>query len=192
MSNELHDDFGQMLFALKMNLERSGHDNTESVALVDGAIARMRDLVQTLRPPLLDEFGLEASLRWHVEREATRAGLDYQLALGPMEERPPQTVEITCFRIVQEALSNVIRHAQTRSVDVSLRETGGILQLVVHDDGKGFDVAAARARAATGASQGLLSMQERVALVGGLLEIESAPGHGTSVRASLPLANGQH
>jgi two-component system sensor histidine kinase UhpB len=187
LSNELHDDLGQMLFALKLNLERNGKGDPESMSLVEGAISRMRDLVQSLRPPLLDEYGLEASLRWHVEREAARAGLAFNLDVGALDKRPPVTVEITCFRIAQEALSNAIRHAGARRIDVELHEADGQLQLTVRDDGRGFDATAARARAATGGSQGLLGMQERAGLVGGELEIDSAPGHGTTLRASLPL-----
>jgi len=191
LANELHDDLGQMLFALKLNLERSaqgnGDNSVENIALVDGAIARMRNLVQELRPPLLDEVGLEASLRWYVEREATRAGLVFRFAFGPLEKRHPVTVEITCFRVAQEALSNVIRHAQARVVEIELTESAAALHLMVRDDGAGFDVAAARQRATIGVSQGLLSMQERVALVGGDLQIDSTPGAGTTVRARLPL-----
>jgi two-component system sensor histidine kinase UhpB len=187
VARELHDDFGQVLTALKLNLQRRERDDSESIALVDGAIARMRELAQDLRPPLLDEFGLEASLRWYVEREAKRAGLAFHLALGPLEQRPPAAAETTCFRVAQEALTNVIRHAQGRAVDVEISQTRGTLQLIVRDDGQGFDVAAARRRAAQGGSQGLLSMQERVALAGGELEIDSAPGRGTTIRTRLPL-----
>ncbi len=188
VARELHDDFGQVLTALKLNLQRRDRDDAETIALVDGAIAGMRDLALDLRPPLRDVFGLEASLGWYVEREAKRAGLAFRLALAPLAARPPIAVETTCFRIAQEALTNVIRHAQARAVDVELSEAGGTLQLVVRDDGQGFAVGAARGRAAQGASQGLLSMQERAALAGGTLEIDSAPGRGTTVRARLPLA----
>jgi two-component system, NarL family, sensor histidine kinase UhpB len=188
VARELHDDFGQVLTALKLNLQaKGGHGDAESIALVDGAIARMRELAQDLRPPLLDELGLEASLRWYVEREAKRAGVTSRLALAPLAQRPPATVETTAFRVAQEALTNVIRHAQAHVVAVELRESDGSLQLVVRDDGRGFDVPAARKRAAHGGSQGLLSMQERAALAGGDLEIESKVGRGTSVRARLPL-----
>ncbi|MFL5303185.1 MAG: PAS domain-containing protein [Anaeromyxobacteraceae bacterium] len=191
VARELHDDFGQVLTAVKLNLQaKGGHGDTESIALVDGAIARMRELAQDLRPPLLDELGLEASLRWYVGREAKRAGLTSRLALAPLAQRPPATVETTAFRVAQEALTNVIRHAQAHIVAVELRESDGSLQLVVRDDGRGFDVPAARKRAAHGGSQGLLSMQERVALAGGDLEIESEVGRGTSVRARLPLTPG--
>ncbi len=190
VARELHDDFGQVLTALKLNLQRRDRDDSETIALVDGAIARMRELAQDLRPPLLDEFGLEASLSWYVEREAKRAGLAFHLSLAHLEKRPPIAVETTCFRIAQEAITNVIRHAQARAVDVELSQANGTLQLVVRDDGQGFDVAAARRRAAQGGSQGLLGMQERVALAGGELEIDSAPGRGTAIRARLPLAAG--
>jgi len=187
LSNELHDDVGQMLFALKLNLERSGRSEPESITLVEGVIERMRHLVQALRPPMLDELGLEAALRWHVEREAARAGLAFELALAPLPERPPQAIEITCFRIAQEALSNVVRHARALAVSVSLDADDAALTLAVRDDGRGFDVVAARSRATAGESQGLLSMQERVALVGGTLEIASEMGKGSEVTARLPI-----
>ena len=113
-----------------------------------------------------------------------------RLALAPLVQRPPAAVETTCFRVAQEALTNVMRHAQAHVVDVELSAANGKLQLIVRDDGRGFDVPAARKRAAHGGSQGLLSMQERVALAGGDLEIDSAPGRGTTVRARLPLTAG--
>ena len=190
VARELHDDFGQVLTALRLNLEHQGHD-AENIALVDGAIARMRELATDLRPPLLDELGLTASLRWYVEREARRAGLVERLRFALLSTRPPAAVETTCFRVAQEALTNVIRHAQAHSVEVELGPADGRLQLVVRDDGRGFDVAAARRRAMHGGSQGLLSMQERVALVGGELEIESAPRAGTTIRARLPVTGGE-
>jgi len=124
-----------------------------------------------------------------VEREAKRAGLAARLALAPLEKRLPITVETTAFRVTQEALTNVIRHARAQVVDIELG-TNGTLQLVVRDDGQGFDVGAARRRAALGASLGLISMQERVALAGGDMKIDSAPGRGTSIRVRLPLTTG--
>jgi PAS domain S-box-containing protein len=189
VARELHDDFGQVLTAIKLNLQRRDRDDAESIALVDGAIVRMRDLAQDLRPPLLDELGLESSLRWYFEREARRAGLEFQLALGPLLARPSLEVETSCFRVAQEALTNIIRHAQARCVALELRAGGPNLFLEVRDDGKGFDVAEARKRAVRGGSQGLLSMQERVALASGELQIESTPGRGTTLRARLPLGH---
>ncbi len=190
VARELHDDFGQVLTALKLNLIRSERDEADSISLVDGAIARMRDLAHDLRPPMLDELGLSASLRWYVEREARRAGLEFQLELAPPEIRWASTVETTCFRVAQEALTNVIRHGQARRVEVELHDAGGELRLTLRDDGRGFDVSEAHRRATRGGSQGLLNMHERVALAGGELEIDSSPGRGTAVHARFPLSAG--
>jgi len=190
VARELHDDFGQVLTALRLNLQRRNPAEGENIALVDGAIARMRDLAQDLRPPQLDELGLEASLRWYVERESTRAGLQLDLDLQLLPSAPLPAVATTAFRVVQEALTNVIRHARARRVRIALGPVDGHLELSVGDDGAGFDVADARRRAVRGGSQGLLGMQERVVLAGGNLHIDSAPGHGTTVEAWLPLAGG--
>ncbi len=96
-------------------------------------------------------------------------------------------METTSFRVVQEAFTNVIRHAKARHVEVELGIAGDELQLVVRDDGRGFEVSEAQRRARRGESQGLLSMQERAALAGGELVIDSSPGSGTAVRARFPL-----
>ena len=187
VARELHDDFGQVLTAIRLNLSRRAGDPVESIALVDGALERMRDLAQDLRPPLLDELGLEASLRWYAAREARRAGLALELAFEPLAHRPAITLEATAFRVAQEALTNVIRHAQARHVVLAVRTRGEKLELEVCDDGKGFDVGAARRRSARGESQGLLGMEERVALAGGEMAIDSAAGHGTTIRVRFPL-----
>lgn len=167
-------------------MQRDRHD-VDSIALVDGAITHMRDLAQQLRPPLLDELGLASALRWYVEREAERAGLAYELSLEPPEARPPVTLEAAAFRIAQEALTNVIRHAAARTIRVELRDVAGTLELVIRDDGRGFDVAAARRRAANGESQGLINMQERAILAGGDTAVESDLGLGTTIKVCMPL-----
>ncbi len=187
IARELHDDFGQVLTAIKLNLMMRPGEEAESISLVDGAIARMRDLAQDLRPPMLDELGLAASLQWYLEREARRAGLELKLEIAPHVTRLPPTVATTSFRVVQEAFTNVIRHAKARHVEVELGIAGDELQLVVRDDGRGFEVSEAQRRARRGESQGLLSMQERAALAGGELVIDSSPGSGTAVRARFPL-----
>ncbi len=187
IARELHDDFGQVLTALRLNLQRSGRDDRDNIALVDGAIARMRDLAQDLRPPQLDELGLESSLRWYLEREAGRAGLSHSLYVEALPATPAPAVATTCFRVLQEALTNVVRHARARRVSIDLRSIDDHLEMTVQDDGVGFDVTAERKRAAHGKSQGLLGMQERVELVGGDLAIQSGAG-GTTVRARLPLS----
>ena len=107
IARELHDDFGQVLTALRLNLQRGAPDEKENITLVDGAIARMRDLAQDLRPPQLDELGLESSLRWYMQREASRAGLELALAIEALPDPPAPVVATTCFRVApQEALTN--------------------------------------------------------------------------------------
>ena len=129
----------------------------------------------------------EEFLRWYVDRQAQRARFIGHLSASPgLEKRQPSRVEIACFRVVQEALTNVARHARAQRVDVELRECDGELQLTIHDDGVGFDVEAALEEAARGKSLGLLGMQEWVRLTGGAAEISSAPGEGVSIHARFP------
>lgn len=187
VARELHDDFGQVLTAVGLDLRKHGCPH-ESIQLVDEAIGRMRELAQDLRPAILDDLGLPAAIRWYVAREAKRAGLEPDLALADLP-RLPSAVETTCFRLVQEALTNIIRHAHARHVRIELVHCGGVA-LSISDDGRGFDTRAALRRAAQGHSLGLLGMKERVSLAGGELEIDSVPGRGTSLRARFPFHEG--
>jgi PAS domain S-box-containing protein len=187
IARELHDDFGAMLSALKLNLqkERGGSDAAEeSLALVDQAIQQVRDLASDLRPAILDDLGLAEALSWYAGREARRAGLDLRLDVERVDGEIPAQLETACFRIVQEALTNAIRHSGARSLEVELRARDGAIRIVVRDDGKGFDPSAPRGANAAGKSHGLLNMQERAELAGGGLEIDSAPGRGTTIRAT--------
>jgi signal transduction histidine kinase len=136
---------------------------------------------------MLDDLGLEPALRWDTSRQATLAGLHAEFTADPLQHRLDPTIETECFRIAQEALTNVVRHAQARSVAVKLSTKDKRLCLSVRDDGVGFDVAAVREQAVRGASLGLLSMEERAALAGGGLEFISTPGQGTEVQAWFPL-----
>ena len=188
VARELHDDLGQLLTALRMNLQKQGSNLAENIGLVDQAMGRTRELALDLRPSILDDLGLAAALRWYLAREAKRAGLDYALEADELPRQPP-ALETTCFRLVQEAITNVARHARARKVEVSLALNGGALSLSIRDDGQGFDVAEAYRRTAAGQSQGLLGMQERASLAGGELAIESGRG-GTSIRARFPLSRG--
>lgn len=186
IARELHDDFGQVLTALRLNLQNNGADRAESIELLDQASGRIRDLVLDLRPAILDDLGLVPALRWYATREAERAGLELQLNVAELEARPAPAVEISCFRLVQEALTNVVRHGQARRLTLTLTAAPDGVRLTVCDDGRGFDLAQARREAAAGKSLGLIGMQERVSLAGGELEIETAPGRGTILRARFP------
>jgi len=192
---ELHDDLGQMLTAAKINLESverlpdalaAPSHLREAIVCVDQALQRVRDLSLDLRPSVLDDLGLAAALRWYVDRFAQNAHLEVHLSIDVVTRLDP-ALEITCFRLTQEVLTNVARHAQATQVWFDLHLLDQALELRVRDDGIGFDAATARARAIGGASLGLLGMEERVSLVGGRLEVLSAPGSGTELRARFPM-----
>jgi signal transduction histidine kinase len=196
---ELHDELGQVLTAVKINLgslERAvdktvpPHQLRDAIASVDQAMQRVRDLALDLRPSVLDDLGLAAALRWYFDRFARGSQVEARAAIDPV---PPLEAELetACFRVAQEAMTNVARHARARHVWLELRALGEGIELGVRDDGIGFDVGAARERAAGGTSMGLLGMQERVSLVGGELEIVSAPGRGTAVRALFGIQAGK-
>jgi PAS domain S-box-containing protein len=199
VARELHDEIGQALTALKLNLraiERETHPAQirgiveESLALADRTLQQTRDLSLDLRPALLDDLGLVPALRWYLDRQGRRAGFATEFIADEIVDAVPSEVATTCFRIAQEALTNVVRHAQATAVTMSLARQGAALELVVRDSGRGFDTALAMARAQHGASLGLLGMRERAALIGATLVIESTPGQGTAIRVLLPLVAG--
>jgi PAS domain S-box-containing protein len=198
LARELHDEIGQSLTAVKINLQHKQRlpeaaamapHLSDSIAVVDQAIRQVRNLSLDLRPSLLDDLGLLPALRWYIDRQARQSGLNVHLTAEPLATKPAPEVETACFRIVQDALTNAMRHAHAQQVRIELQQQDAELHVVVHDDGIGFDVAQQRARAARGESMGLLSMEERAALLGGHLEIVSAPARGTSVHAYFPLRN---
>ncbi len=192
IARELHDEVGQALTAIRINLLmlRRGGDAAaaridDSLVIVERLLGSVRQLSLDLRPSLLDDLGLAAALRWYVDAQAQRAGLGARVSIDALAHEPAPELAITCFRVAQEAVTNAVRHAAAKRIELELRERGGALELVVRDDGSGFDVAAARARAARGESLGLLGLQERVELAGGLASIESSPA-GTEIRAQFP------
>lgn len=198
LARELHDDIGQALTAIKLDLQTAQQslDRTaiqnriaDSLEAVEYALQAVRRLSLDLRPLLLDDLGLVAALRWYIDRQAQRSGFTAQVHLATPQERLSPETETICFRIVQEALTNIVRHAHAQQVTVELRQTDSQLEMIVRDDGRGFDVRTARVQALRGASLGLLSMEERVRLGHGQIEIESVPAQGTTIRVRLPLSD---
>jgi signal transduction histidine kinase len=193
IARELHDEVGQALTAVRINLQMlKQHPPAavrvdETLEILDRVLQDVRRLSLDLRPPLLDDLGLVAALQWLVRARAEGAGLAGAIVAEVEESAVPADLATTCFRVVQEAVTNVLRHARATHVWVELRRRDSALEVVVRDDGVGFDVAAAHRRARAGASLGLLSLAERVELAGGRSTIESAPGGGTTVRAWFPL-----
>lgn len=196
VARELHDEIGQALTAVNLNLQSLQAGITDatitlrvqdSLNIIEQTLNQVRDLSLDLHPSILDDLGLVAALKWYLDRQAQRAGLVIELLAQPLKTDLPPELKSTCFRVAQEAITNIVRHANAKKVRVELRHHKQELELIIRDDGSGFDVEPARRRAVRGASLGLLGMQERVALVGGRLQIKSTRGVGTEIRATYPL-----
>lgn len=198
IAGELHDEIGQALTIVKMNLQAlhatddclqvsdQGDRMRECITVVERALEQVRSLSLDLRPSLLDDLGLVATLRWYVARQVRTAGFALHFSADEPAGRLISVLETVCFRIAQEALTNVVRHARAREVWVQLR-CDAELCLTIRDDGVGFDLARAEARASCGESLGLLGMRERASLSGGRLSIVSTAGRGTTIAAYFPL-----
>jgi signal transduction histidine kinase len=195
LARELHDELGQTLTVAQLNLQvllQSPGGGAlphlkESLEAVERVLEQVRDLALNLRPSILDDLGLEPALIWLTNRQAELAGLKGEVQADALEHRLDAVIETECFRIAQEALTNVARHAQAKTVTVELRKQEEQLHLRVRDDGIGFNVAATREKAVRGASLGLLSMEERAALAGGHLEFNSILRRGSEIHAWFPL-----
>ena len=158
----------------------------EGVAIVDEALGQVRNLSFELRPSLLDDLGLAAALRWYTERFTQRTGIQATtlISLPDLSSRLTRELETACFRIAQEALTNVVRHAQARNVGIKLQKPNGQIRLSVKDDGIGFDVHSQNLAPFT-THLGLRGMRERALALGGRLEVRSSP-RGTRISASFP------
>jgi two-component system sensor histidine kinase UhpB len=195
IAHELHDEIGQALTAVKLHLQAAQKRGVadgqqrldECVAITDHALDQVRNLSLNLRPSQLDDLGLFAALRWHIGRQAAASGLDAHFEPDELAERLDPRLETACFRVVQEALTNVVRHARARSVWIRVKREGNALFVSVKDDGVGFDVSGALSNAIVRGSLGLLGMEERVTLAGGSLRFNSTPGQGAEVAAQFPL-----
>ena len=194
IARELHDEIGQILTVVKINLESlreparlaSGTAGVETcVQNVDRAIQQARALAHDLRPAILDDLGLPSALRWFVD-QIPEGRLNTHLALDGGEGKPlAPEIKTAAFRIAQEAVTNVLRHASAGNVWVSLVADPSNLELRVRDDGLGFDLI--KLRRSQAMSFGLSNMEERVRLVGGQIEIVTSPGAGTEVWARFPI-----
>jgi len=190
ISRELHDDVGQAITAIKLSVhaamaeedaERRREDLQEVVATADATLNKLRNLSMLLRPPQLDALGLEAALRWHAGSLFRNQPVVLALDVAPLPRRPEREVEQACFRIAQEGLTNILRHAGASHVILALSGDEESLRLHIRDDGRGFDQAQA-------GGLGLVIMRERAQSAGGRLSIHSAPGTGTRIELLLPYA----
>jgi two-component system sensor histidine kinase UhpB len=196
LARELHDGIGQTLTALKNQLELLARraaaaeaswsaELRESVAVAARALAETRELSRLLRPPVLDDLGLQAALRWLTRSVEARTGI--RVALAETELRLDADTETLVFRVIQEALNNVEKHARARTASVELSASGGVLTLTVRDDGCGFAVDAPSSGDGAEAGIGLRGIRDRAELLGGRRRVDSAPCRGTVIVVELPL-----
>ena len=197
ISRELHDQVGQILTAVKMNLHVLQHKCTQpeilvsindNLKVIDEAVDQIRDLSVDLRPLLLDDLGLVVALRWYLERQTRNLGIPAQFVSGSLDEddRFSSELETACFRIVQEGVTNIVRHARAKRISVRLERVISDLVLLITDDGAGFDARMLRSSNST-STLGLRGMEERAHAVGGSITIDSAPALGTEICVRLPI-----
>jgi signal transduction histidine kinase len=195
IARELHDEIGQTLTAARLNLQALGrlksgdafeHKLNEGLQILKLALNQVRNMSVDLHPSVLDDLGLVPALRWYADREARWGDFEVRVQAEDFGPRLDNHLELVCFRVVQEALTNAMRHAQATRVDVELSRVGEDLVLYIQDNGRGFDVSKALARAEKGHSLGLLGMRERVSLANGRFEIQSEINAGTRICATLP------
>jgi len=193
IAHALHDEAGQLLVAvhlaladLNRDLPALHHDRVRHVQeLLDQVDVQLRRLSHELRPTILDDLGLVPAIQFLAEGVSKRTNRAITIHTS-VKDRLPTTVEIGLYRIVQEALTNVVKHSQARNVHIQVDRSVGLLRCSIRDDGAGFDVPAVLARKGDG-SLGLRGIQERLDALGGRLEIQSSPGRGTSLLINVPL-----
>ena len=198
IARELHDEVGQVLTAIKVELAvaqraivASGGDATvlaDARTITDGALQTVRDLSQLLHPALLDDLGLPDAVDWYLRGFGKRTGIRAELIQAGMDERLVADSEASAYRILQEALTNIARHANATICRVYLQRMPHTVLMTIEDDGVGFDAGdiAHRAGARTGRGLGLVGIAERVAHLSGTLRVESTPGTGTRVTVEFP------
>jgi signal transduction histidine kinase len=198
IARELHDSSGQFTAALLMNLGMLAK-NMESAdaaltSLVEGSIAYARELDREIRttsyllhPPMLDEIGLSAALRWYLQGLKQRASLEVELLIQEDFGRLPADAELTIFRIVQECMTNVHRHSGSRSASVEITREEGVVLLAVADTGRGIAAKELANLLSEGSGVGLRGIRERIRSLNGDLRVESEQGRGTTVIVTLPI-----
>jgi len=195
-ARELHDSLGQYLVSLKMNLSlllnRPGESHgllAESIKLVDDSITETRTLSYLLHPPMLDEAGFASAANWYVNGFAQRSGVDVKVNISEDHPRLPSEVELALFRILQECLTNIHKHAKSTIAEVTVDVQAGQVCLTIGDNGKGIpnELLTRFQSDGTDTGVGLSGMRERVSELGGQLRIHSSPA-GTTIAAVIPLA----
>lgn len=195
LSREIHDELGQQLTVLKMDVSRlgkkiigqEGSSHTENfdqvISSINNMVETVRKIAAQLRPGLLDDLGLVATLEWYCNDFSKRTGIRTNFIPGVVEDKFSKNIDICLFRIFQESLTNVARHAEARKIDVSLVRQDKQLILMIEDDGKGLDLDSINNRK----TLGIMGMKERAMMIGGFYNIYSTPGKGTIVEVTVPV-----
>lgn len=198
IARDLHDEIGQALTAVKINAQEmaehaKGTDVEplvrDSLDLLSQLVSRVRGLALELRPSLLDELGLREASKWYLNKLATRSELAVTFEADALWNRLTEDIEIACFRVLQEALTNVVKHARATTVSVKLHQTDEHLELMVCDDGVGLTANDIHTSRLNGTGLGLIGMEERLHLLGGIFHVESQVGAGTQITAKFPIRN---
>jgi signal transduction histidine kinase len=198
-AREIHDELGQLLTALKIDMswmakrlpkaETSLAEKTRTMyELVDGAIQTVKRISSELRPGLLDDLGLAAAIEWQAQELRKRTDIDFEFRASPKEITLDRDRSTAIFRICQEALTNVVRHANATRVRLSLQQKRGGILLRISDNGKGI----AEKQLSDPKAFGLIGMRERARFWGGEVKISGTPGKGTVVAVSIPLKGGEN
>lgn len=197
IARELHDETSQSLTTIMVNLdvvEKQLVDPSDELVgrvrltkeIAQRTLDETRRLMFDLRPSVLDDLGLVPALRWFVNQRVVPRGLQVEFQAAGLDGRLPEELETALFRIVQEAVTNTVKHAQAKRVSVTLVREPERIRAEVQDDGRGFHPVHLVSKDDKERGLGLFGMQERAALVGGAVQIESAPGRGTTVRVTVP------
>jgi light-regulated signal transduction histidine kinase (bacteriophytochrome) len=197
IARELHDSLGQYLTVMNLNLDVLGTEFadisglkpklSELKSLTADVGHEVNRLAWELRPTALDDIGLQPAIQQYIEEWGQRSGLRFDLHLTLSDRRLPPIIETTLYRIMQEAITNVVKHAKAKNVGVILKATPDEAVMIIEDDGQGFQVEHEEPALAPSSRLGLLGIRERIALVGGALEVESTPGHGATLIIHVPL-----
>ncbi len=202
ISRELHDEIGHALTAINLGLACLARDGSaannprpaKKIAALQGlleeAMTKVHDIAYDLRPAMLDELGLLPALRSYIKKYAEQTGLLIRFKAGPEPESLNNEQKTVLFRVAQESLTNIVKHAGATRVSVTITSAGRYVQMLIKDNGKGF-VPDGRRQAARVKRLGLIGMQERVRMINGRFAIKSMPGHGTLIRVRVPVSRRQ-
>jgi len=186
IARELHDETCQTITALKIKLDAAGLQDAQAMAT--RSLDELHRIIYDLRPSILDDLGLLPAIRWMAERSLAPRGIQVRCEFEEPQLKLPFEVEIAVFRAVQEAINNVVRHAKAETVLIEVAVSLGVLEIVIEDDGIGFDVLEVGGPSPSGRGLGLLGLHERMELIGGSSKVTSSPAQGTRVSLRVPIS----